>query len=190
MRKYPRFLQWIHKKICLIIQRIRGCPCLSSLRPRVSRSATQSIPSINAQSGSTINTQDDLFEGTAQHCKRVTKRFEKTFNHYIRVPGGKSSQVEPDKWPTPTHAKVKLTPRYNDVPYWCPAASMTPNQWQLFKVNASMYKVKALGFKLDHIVPLTDELKNLSGSTVETTTFNERPYLIAHIDDKDYIHGV
>ena len=90
-----------------------------SKRPRISRSTNASEPTIETPSGSAINTQDDLFEGTAQHCKRVTKRFEKTFIHYIKVLGSTSVTVQPTKWPAPEYAKVLISPRYCDVSYWC-----------------------------------------------------------------------
>ena len=108
--------------------------------------------------------------------KTTRKRvFAKSMIHYV-VPSGNerkltytasAGDLREYKWDT----GLKL------LPYAHPCASMTRKNYQQLMLDCIRYRPTKLGFKIDQIIPLTDELGVIQGNTVQTTTFNERPYL-------------
>lgn len=133
---------------------------------------------------------DDVAPGDAAGGCCYTRRFSRTFIHYITI--GTDGTDDTYRFvPTPNQEGVQGTLNlqwaWQNIEYWRLNASMTPNDFQVHFLGTKRWRVKGMGFKISNIIPTTEELGTVGGTTTETLTFNERPYMFIYEDSKHAI---
>ncbi len=68
------------------------------------------------------------------------------------------------------------------VPYRTLRASITPRQWKSLLISKRAFKVRSMGFKMEHFNPLVEQVSSVGGQVGLTSTFENRPYLMKLTD--------
>lgn len=70
------------------------------------------------------------------------------------------------------------------IPYANLKASMTDAELETYLAPCDKWRMKSCGYKISNVVPISDELSTVQGTTTTTTTFNTRPYMVHYVDNK------
>ncbi|CAI9722213.1 capsid [Octopus vulgaris] len=111
------------------------------------------------------------------------KTFSRTLFHYLDAfdqPLDKCKfqfNKNSHKW-----TDMKFEHRCVEIPYADLRASATKAELQASLYTCTKWRVRKCGFRVSNVVPITDDLSSLQGTTTTNTTFNTRPWIMTYVD--------
>ena len=115
---------------------------------------------------------------TTQKCQAT---FTRSFMHYAKpIESSLSWAVN----------NATISGGWQYIPYDRLASAMTSAAFQTVFLPSKRFRISTMGFKIHHLIPIQEELTNLGGQVVETTTFNERPFLMCYADTDRAVYPI
>ena len=147
----------------------------------------QGAPNTIGKSGSLNTSRSNYW-----HDRKKGKRFfKKQMISYVEIDDTGTNATAHglptillDRDGTTSHMlKGTINLRCRTIPYYRTAASMTIGEYTaLIRENAA-FRCTKVGFHLDGIQPMSDELSQIGGNVIQNNTFTERPYMEYMVDN-------
>ncbi len=102
--------------------------------------------------------------------------------YFVYLPAREGGTIKTTYIPGNKTHNLDWEPAGSFLPYWEPRMSMTNADQAELTFNARKIRVLECGFEISDITPFSDELSNIGGSTVTSTTFNNSPFFYMYVD--------
>lgn len=139
-----------------------------------------------------IEADDVILNSTTDFIKGGRQVFRRRYSHYIDTNTNEGASTERLTFIGTTSAR-EFADGSASIPYQNLGIAMSPAQYCMFTAGANMVKVHGMGFDIQKITILQENLTTRSGGTILENTFQSRPSVLLFTDARhmwDEVVGV